>query len=79
MQALIALAVSLFAPLDGKKTYLGGALLGGAAFIHAVFPQYAAVADVLSQLGTALSVVGIGHKIEKATADPAAPATVPAA
>lgn len=71
--ALINLVANLFGPFNGYKSYIGGAMIGVAAAIRAVAPQYESLADTLQTLGVALLGVGIAHKVEKmSTGDPPA-------
>lgn len=64
MNALVDLLVKLLAPLDGRKSYVGAALIGLAAVL-ALFPATAGIAPLLHQLGVALMGVGIAHKLQK--------------
>ena len=65
MNLIIDLILKLFSPLDGRKSYIGGAMMAAAVFIRAVMPQYSGLADVLEKLGMALLGVGIAHKLAK--------------
>ena len=48
---------------DGKKTYIGGFLMAVGVFATNVgYPEWGAA---LTQFGTAVSVIGIGHKLAK--------------
>ena len=71
MNAIIDLILKLFGPLNGKKSYLGAAMMAAAVFIRAVFPAYSGLADMLEKLGLALLGVGIAHKL--AMAEPPEP------
>lgn len=49
--------------LSGYKTYVGAALLGLGAALEALgFSEFGLIAR---QLGEAIAVVGVGHKIQK--------------
>ena len=51
--------------MGGWKTWLGAALVGLAAAARAL--GYEAISEVLLMAGAALGIVGIGHKVEKAS------------
>lgn len=50
--------------LNGKKTYIGGLLLAIGAVVSAA--GYPEIGELVTQLGQAVSVAGIGHKLAKA-------------
>lgn len=49
--------------LTGKKTYIGGVLIGAGYIADAL--GYGEIGDVLRGLGNTFAVVGIGHKIQR--------------
>ena len=49
--------------LDGKKTYIGGFLMALGVFLTQV--GYADLGDAVTKFGMAVSVVGVGHKLDK--------------
>lgn len=50
---------------NGKKTYIGAALIAAAAVLN--YLGYSELGDVLIQLGVALGLFGMAHKIAKHT------------
>ena len=49
--------------LDGKKTYIGAGLMAAGVFI--VQLGYVEVGNAVRELGMAVSVIGVGHKLAK--------------
>ena len=50
--------------LNGKKTYIAGALIGIASTLN--YLGYPEIASLVLHFGEALGIIGLGHKIAKA-------------
>jgi multisubunit Na+/H+ antiporter MnhG subunit len=59
--------------VNGKKTYTGIAMWLVGALGAVFFPQYAAVAAVVTTVGKALTATGAAHKLAKAAPKAEAP------
>lgn len=51
--------------MKGWKTWAGAILIGGSAV--ATFLGYREIGDLMVAIGTSVGIIGIGHKIEKAS------------
>lgn len=51
--------------MKGWKTWGGAAVIGIAACLEAMGGEYAVYSKAIMMVGTALGLVGIGHKVEK--------------